>query len=82
MLEGVLKLQGEEAIWPWGYNHGKAYPMPCKKCRTLAESEQIGYRNGVTHIRCSHCGYEQQIGLDELPDCGMITVKENSSEVK
>ena len=82
MLEKVLKLQSEVAIWPWGYNHGKAYPMPCKKCNTLAEPEQIDYQNGILHIRCSHCGYGQQIGLDKLPDYGMITVKENPLEVK
>ncbi len=49
-----------EAIWSWNYNHGKAYPMPCKKCGALVEMEKIGYRNRMMHVRCPECGYEEQ----------------------
>jgi len=48
------------AIWSWNYNYRKPYPMPCKKCGSLAGMEKIGYRNQTMHVRCSECGYEEQ----------------------
>ena len=40
----------------------KTYRMPCLKgtCDEIVDVEEIGYLNGVMHLRCSKCGYIQQ----------------------
>lgn len=46
----------------------KIYKVPClkqgacddiKKWDELVEVEEIGYRDGIMHVRCMKCGYEQ-----------------------
>lgn len=46
----------------------KKYKVPClkegacdevKDWNELVEVEEIGYRNGIMHVRCTKCGYER-----------------------
>ncbi len=49
----------------------KTYTIPCLKgtCGDkIIEAEEIGYLNGVMHVRCKECGYIESIDLVELPE--------------
>ena len=43
-------------------NGGKirTYKVPCLKgiCDEMCEVEEIGYVNGILHLRCIECGFE------------------------
>lgn len=49
----------------------KTYKIPCLKgtCgdNKIIEAEEIGYLNGIMHVRCKECGYIESIDLVELP---------------
>jgi hypothetical protein len=53
-----------------GHNGGwlKTYKVPCLKgiCDEICEVEELGYVNGVMHVRCLECGFEQH-GEDLTP---------------